>query len=81
MEIKLRFFGQLKEITKVDVEAIQVKEETTLDDLVWIVGQRFPNLQEHLKTVSFAIDKEYAPKETLLKEGNEVSLLPPISGG
>jgi molybdopterin converting factor small subunit len=31
--------------------------------------------------VSVAVDNEYAPKETLLKDGDEVALLPPISGG
>jgi len=34
-----------------------------------------------LKVVSFSIDNEYASKDTVLNEGNEVSLLPPISGG
>lgn len=81
MTIKLKFFGQLRDIAKLDETEIQIKENTTVGDLVWIIGERFPNLREHLKVVSFAIDSEYAPKEKVLEDGNEVSLLPPISGG
>ncbi len=81
MKITLRFFGQLRELAKCDETEIELKEATRIGDLVWLVGERFPNMREHLKVVSFAIDNEYAPKDAVLSEGNEVSLLPPISGG
>ncbi|MFQ5677018.1 MAG: molybdopterin converting factor subunit 1, partial [bacterium] len=80
MKIKLRFFGQLRELAKTEETEIEVKDQTTVGDLVWLVGERYPNLREHLKVVSFSIDNEYAPKETILNDGNEVGLLPPISG-
>ncbi len=79
--ISLRFFGPLRELAKLEEAEIQVNEGTTIGDLVWILGERFPNMREHLKVVSFAVDSEYAPKETVLKEGNVVGVLPPISGG
>ncbi len=81
MKIKLNFFGQLRDITKVEETEIQVKENTTVGDLVWIVGERFPNIRKHLKVVSFSINCEYATGDTKLRDGNEVGLLPPISGG
>ncbi len=81
MKITLRFFGQLRELANCDETTIEVKEGTKIGDLVWLVGERFPNMRQHLKVVSFSIDNEYASKDTVLNEGNEVSLLPPISGG
>lgn len=81
MQIKLRFFGQLRELARCDETGIEVKNGTKISDLVSLVGDRFPNMREHLKVVSFSIDSEYASKDTALKEGNEVGLLPPISGG
>ncbi len=79
--IKLKFFGPLREQTQQDEVEIQVKEGTKVDDLVWLIGERFPNIREHLKVVSLSIDNEYADKGTELKQGNVVGLLPPISGG
>ncbi len=81
MKIKLRFFGQLRDLTKVEESEIEVQHDTNVGDLVWIVGERFPNVREHLKVVSFSVDNEYASKDHCLKDGNEVGLLPPISGG
>ncbi len=81
MKITLGFFGQLRELAKCDETDIEVKKGTKIGDLVWLVGERFPNMRQHLKVVSFSIDNEYASKDTVLNEGNEVSLLPPISGG
>ncbi|NIR50819.1 molybdopterin converting factor subunit 1 [candidate division KSB1 bacterium] len=81
MKIKLRFFGQLRDLTKRDEIELEVQNKTTVGDLIWLVGERFPQLREHLKVVSFAVDNEYATKDSELKDGNEVGLLPPISGG
>lgn len=81
MKIKLRFFGQLRELAKLQEMEIEVKAKTAVDDLKWIVGERLPALREHLKVVSFAVNSEYASKETALKDGDDVALLPPISGG
>ncbi|MCH7677959.1 MoaD/ThiS family protein [candidate division KSB1 bacterium] len=81
MKVTLRLFGQLRELAKCDEAEIEIKEGTKIGDLVWLVGERFPNMRQHLKVVSFSIDNDYASKETVLNEGNEVSLLPPISGG
>lgn len=81
MKIKIRFFGQLRELAKTETVEIQVKEKATVGDLAWILGERFPNLREHLKFVSCSVNNEYAPKETILEDGSEVALLPPISGG
>ncbi len=81
LTITLRFFGQLRELTNTEETPIQVKEGTRIEDLIWLVGERFPVTKEHLKIVSFSIDNEYAAKDAVLREGNVVGLLPPISGG
>ena len=81
MKIKIKFFGQLRDIVKLTETEIGVREETTVGDLVRIIGERFPNIREHVQTVSMAVDSEYANKDTALSDGCEVALIPPISGG
>lgn len=81
IQVKLRFFGILRELAKGQEAAIQLQENTKVRDLVEIIGERFPNLRQHLKVVSFAVDNEYADKDRALKNGDEVGLIPPISGG
>ncbi len=81
MNITLRFFGQLRELTGTDQITMAVKEKTRIEHLVCLVGERFPKIRDHLKHVSFSIDNEYAAKGAILQEGSEVGVLPPISGG
>jgi molybdopterin converting factor subunit 1 len=45
-------------------------------------------LQEHLaidksvwSSLAFAVNQTYSPASTLLKEGDEVALIPPVAGG
>ncbi|MFQ5637823.1 MAG: molybdopterin converting factor subunit 1 [bacterium] len=81
MTINIKFFGQLRDLVKLSETEIEVREETTAGDLVGILGERFPNIREHMQTVSIAVDNEYAAKKSELYEGCEVALIPPISGG
>ena len=81
MKITLRFFGQLKELTKTLEIEIPVKKGLRVEDLEWLIGERFPNIREHLKAASFSINNEYVDKETAVQEGDIVGILPPISGG
>lgn len=79
--VKLRFFGPLRDKIEREEVEIQVKKGTKVEDLLWLLGERFPNIRENLKVVSFSVDNEYAPKGTALEDGNVVGVLPPISGG
>ena len=81
MKITLRFFGQLKELTKTQEIEIQLNKNIIVEELEWIIGERFPNIRDHLKTVSFAIDNEYVDKKTAVKAGSTIAIIPPISGG
>ena len=81
MNITLRFFGQLRELTGKREHELTVKDSITIEDLEWLIGERFPNTKKHLPTVSFSINEEYVSKTANVSEGDIVGVLPPISGG
>lgn len=46
--------------------------------------ERFPSLAQIWETCVFAVNQEYVDQEgepPVLKEGDEVAIIPPISGG
>jgi molybdopterin converting factor subunit 1 len=45
------------------------------------LADSYPELQPLLSLVRVAVDGEYAEEETLLRDGSEVALVPPVSGG
>ena len=45
------------------------------------IAAEFPGLADHARTMSCAVNEEYARLTTALADGDEVAFLPPVSGG
>jgi len=81
LRINLKFFGQLRELTGRSDEQIEVEPGAKIEELARVLAERFPKINKHLAVVSFSVNSEYVRKEKQLQDGDEVGLLPPISGG
>ena len=55
--------------------------ETTLEELWLLLAERHPGLSPMRDTLAFAVNGEYARGDTLISPGDEVAVLPPVSGG
>ncbi len=79
--MRVLFFAQLKEVT--GCEAVDISSSSPLDrDGLWAaLLEKFPALAAHRPSVRLARNCEYAAPETMFIEGDEVALLPPVSGG
>ncbi len=55
--------------------------ETTLDELWPLLAERYPDLSPMRKNLAFAVNGEYARGDTHVSPGDEVAVLPPVSGG
>lgn len=52
----------------------------TVQDLKMYLTQEYPNL-ENLSSLAIAVNNEYAEDSLLLKQTDEIALIPPVSGG
>jgi molybdopterin synthase catalytic subunit len=76
MKVAVRLFAGLRELAGTRSTDIELPEGSTAAD-VWPaleLGTEPPGLL-------LAINKDYAARETVLREGDEVALIPPVSGG
>jgi molybdopterin converting factor subunit 1 len=55
--------------------------ETTLDELWSLLAERHPDLSPMRDTLAFAVNGEYARGDVRVSPGDEVAVLPPVSGG
>ena len=55
--------------------------ETTLDELWPLLAERHPGLSPMRDTLAFAVNGEYSRGDALVAPGDEVAVLPPVSGG
>ncbi|MBZ5647547.1 MAG: molybdopterin converting factor subunit 1 [Acidobacteriia bacterium] len=81
MQVRVLFFGMLKELVGRSSESLELPEGSTLADLLAAYEEQAPKLKEFRSSVALSVNQEYAPPATPLKDGDEVALLPPVSGG
>ncbi len=53
----------------------------TAAQLLEILSQQYPNLSRLTPVLSVAVNREYVSEDRVLADGDEVALIPPVSGG
>jgi MoaE-MoaD fusion protein len=81
MQIRVLFFGVLKDLLGRSAETVELPEGAQLRQLVSHYAGQSPRLREMLPSVAFSVNQEYSPGDRALQAGDEVALLPPVSGG
>ncbi|MDQ3794830.1 MAG: MoaD/ThiS family protein [Actinomycetota bacterium] len=78
--VKVLLFGAAAD--RAGTREMQVPvEEVTLDELWPLLAERHPGLSPMRDTLAFAINGEYARGDARVAPGDEVAVLPPVSGG
>ena len=81
MRIKVKLFAILRERANVAELQIELSERSTVDDARQAILQNLPQLAPLLKRIAFAVNQSYVSTDTILKDGDELALIPPVSGG
>src|SRR5438270_8734414 len=81
MRVQVLFFGQLKDLIGRSSETLPLADRATLGDLLQHYADEFPDIHKLSSSLALSINREYASKDAPLRDGDEVALLPPVSGG
>jgi len=81
MKVTVLFFGVTHDLTGVAQEQLDLPEGESLEDLWGLYAQRFPRLVEVAGSLLLAVNQEIADRTRRLREGDEVAIMPPVSGG
>lgn len=81
MQVTVRFFSYFKDLTGCEQAVESVSGETTVGTLHRQLMAHFPKLAAMEKSTLIAVGVEYQPRDYILKQGDEVSLFPPVQGG
>ncbi len=80
MQVRVLFFGVLRDQMGGPERMVQMAGDATVADLMrWASGVL--NDDGLVRSLAVAVNQEYARPDTRLHEGDEVALLPPVSGG
>ncbi len=80
MKITVLGFGIAKDIFGSSEIHLEVNEGLNVSDLRFVLEEEYPQLNK-LKSYMLAIDEEYAEDSQIINSGNEIAVIPPVSGG
>lgn len=79
MQVHVLAFGVLKDSLGAEAIPVELKEGAAVADLLAQLAARWPGLM--LRGIAVSVNAEYAAASQVLRAGDEVGLLPPVSGG
>ncbi|PKB73083.1 MAG: molybdopterin converting factor subunit 1 [SAR202 cluster bacterium Io17-Chloro-G7] len=81
MDLSVRFFALYRERAGTNTHRLQLPEGATVADLTDEVRRLFPRLAPPEVKIVVAVNTDYAEPDTVLQNGDDVCLIPPVSGG
>jgi molybdopterin synthase catalytic subunit len=81
VEIRVLFFGQLKDVTGCSQDRLDLPSGARLHDVFEHYAELHPKLRALSGSIVLAANQQFASREQVLSSGDEVAFLPPVSGG
>jgi molybdopterin synthase catalytic subunit len=81
MQITVRFFAIARERAGISEAILELPSGSPLSAAADLLRQQFPALTDVISRAAFAVNRSYATAATELHDGDEVALIPPVSGG
>ncbi len=81
MKISVKYFAICREITGRDEEEMELNPGASGVDFWDAATAKYPALAEHRSHSRLAINMEYVSETVKLQSGDELCIIPPVSGG
>jgi len=81
MKVTIRYFASIRETVGVPEESVELEDGASIEVLKGLLNHRHPKIKKHWEFAILSVNRTYAKSDIILKEGDEVGILPPISGG
>ncbi len=81
MTLRILYFATMRDLAGVREETVSLPDGLRVKDLKSLLGEKHPELIKAFNSAIFAVNREFAFDDQALKEGDEVAIFPPVSGG
>ncbi len=81
MTVQILLFASLKDALNTSQLELEVPEGARVQDALQLLGENYPQVARYLPHVRVARNLDYAAPTDELQEGDELALIPPVSGG
>ncbi len=81
INVKVRLFAALRELIGKNQIDLSISENSLVKDVIRILEKSYPEAKSVLAISKFAVNMEYRDVEMRLSDGDEVTIIMPVSGG
>ena len=81
MRVTVRLFARLRDITGAAELPRDVVAGATIGTVWRQLVSEFPDLASYERSISNAVNADYARMDHAVHDGDEIAFLPPVSGG
>ena len=81
MQITVKLFALMREKAGTDTVALDIPEGAKLAQAVAVLVHHYPVLEPYMANTRFSLQMDFVGPETSLAAGDELALIPPVSGG
>jgi molybdopterin synthase sulfur carrier subunit len=79
--IAVKLFATFQETIAAEQVSLTLPAQSPVVEVFNQLAIAYPSLEKWRSHTRFAINLNFAPPDTCLKDGDEVALIPPVSGG
>lgn len=81
MNITVKFFARYKELAGTATTTTSLNDGSSVSTLLTALEQQFPALRLVPERTLISINQDFGTVDTILNDGDEVAIFPPVSGG
>jgi molybdopterin converting factor small subunit len=81
MQVEVRYFGVLKDLLRRDRQCLELAGPISVEALMHRIRGAERGDDALWNSLAVAINEVYSGRDDLVRDGDEVALLPPVSGG
>jgi len=81
VRVTVRLFARLRDIAGAAELSRDLASGATIGDVWRQLANEFPELANYERSISTAINADYAKMDRVVDDGDEIAFLPPVSGG
>ena len=79
--VSVRLFAGAAEVAGVRVHRVTIEDGATVDEVFDRMAEQFPALAVMKASLKFAVNQEFVEMDQRLSNGDEMAVIPPVSGG
>lgn len=81
MQVRVLLFGVLKDMAGRSSDVLSLPDRACARDVISHYESQFPAMKGSLGSIAISLNQEYVQPAAKLNPGDEIALLPPVSGG